>query len=234
MTSKTSKQTPVLGILVLDTGFPRIRGDVGNSSTFNYPVMLKTVSGATPTEVTGPNVERLLDAFASGAAELIEQDAAGITTTCGFLAVLQPRLAARCTVPFAASSLLQVPSVQATLPAGRRVGIITFSAQLLTAAHLQGAGVPADTPLEGLAPDSAFYRMIIEGHDHIDVEQAERDVVAAGQRLIDQHPEIGAIVVECANMPPYSAALRDALDLPIYDPLSFLDWFYASLSPRAF
>ena len=76
--------------------------------------------------------------------------------------------------------------------------------------------------------------MIIEGHDHIDVEQAGRDVVAAGQRLTKRHPEVGAIVVECANMPPYSVALREALGLPIYDPVGFLEWFYASLLPRGF
>jgi Asp/Glu/hydantoin racemase len=67
--------------------------------------------------------------------------------------------------------------------------------------------------------------MIIEGHDHIDVEGASREVVAAGERLVDRHPEVGAVVVECANMPPYSAALRQALGLPVYDAVSFLHWF---------
>ena len=225
---------PTLGILVLDTRFPRIVGDVGNPQTWPFPVRMQCVEGATPSRVTGPAVEELLESFSQAAEVLTEEGVSAITTTCGFLAVLQPRLAARCRVPFAASSLLQVPSVQATLPAGKRVGVITFSAQLLTSAHLIGAGAPADTPLEGLHKDSNFYRMIIEGHDHIDVEHARRDVVAAGERLIKRHPEVGAIVVECANMPPYSSALRDALGLPVYDPVSFLQWFYASLLPRQF
>ncbi len=225
---------PTLGILVLDTGFPRIVGDVGNAQTWSFPVKMRRVEGATPTRVTGPDVEDLLESFSRGAEALADEGVSGITTTCGFLAVLQPRLAERCPVPFAASSLLQVPSVQSTLAAGRRVGVITFSAKLLTTAHLIGAGAPPDTPLEGLSEDSAFYRMIIEGHDHIDVTEARRDVVAAGKRLTTRHPEVGAIVVECANMPPYSAALRDTLGLPVYDPVSFLQWFYASLSPRRF
>ena len=165
---------------------------------------------------------------------LIEKGVAGITTTCGFLAVLQPKLARRLPIPFAASSLLQVASVQAVLPAGKRVGVVTFSAQLLTPAHLAGAGAPVDTPLVGLDPDSDFYRMIIEGHDHIDAAKASLDVVEAGRRLVNNHTEVGAIVVECANMPPYSAALRDALGLPVYDPVSFIHWFYASLYPHRF
>lgn len=225
---------PTLGILVLDTGFPRIIGDVGNAETWSFPVKMRRVEGATPTRVTGPDVDNLLESFARGADALVGEGAGGITTTCGFLAVLQSRLAERCPVPFAASSLLQVPSVQCTLPAGKRVGVITFSAKLLTPAHLTGAGAAPDTPLEGLSEDSAFYQMIIEGHDHIDVPQARRDVVEAGKRLTTRHPEVGAIVVECANMPPYSAALRDTLRLPVYDPVSFLQWFYASLSPRRY
>ena len=225
---------PTLGILVLDTGFPRIVGDVGNAETWSFPVKMRRVEGATPTRVTGPDVEDLLESFSRGADALVGEGVSGITTTCGFLAVLQPRLAERLAVPFAASSLLQVSSVQSTLPAGKRVGVITFSAKLLTTAHLNGAGAPPDTPLEGLSEASAFYRMIIEGHDHIDVAQARRDVVEAGRRLTTRHPEVGAIVVECANMPPYSAALRETLKLPVYDPVSFLQWFYASLSPRRY
>ena len=159
---------PTLGILVLDTGFPRIFGDVGNPQTWPFPVVFETVKGATPTAVTGPEVDRLLDKFYEGAIDLIDRGAAGITTTCGFLAALQPKLSRRLYVPFAASSLLQVPSVQALLPAGKRVGVITFSAELLTAAHLAGAGAPLDTPMAGLDEDSRFYRMIIEGHAEID------------------------------------------------------------------
>ena len=232
--STDAESKPTLGILVLDTAFPRITGDVGNIESFAFPVRMKTVAGATPTKVTGPAVDTLLESFAAGACELAAAGVAGITTTCGFLAVLQPRLAALCPVPFAASSLLQVAAVQATLPAGKRVGVITFSAKLLTAAHLHGAGAPTDTPLEGLSEDSAFYRMIIEGHDKLDIAQAQSDVVEAGKRLVQRHPEVGAIVVECANMPPYSAALRDALQIPVHDPISFLNWFYASLSPQRF
>jgi Asp/Glu/hydantoin racemase len=75
--------------------------------------------------------------------------------------------------------------------------------------------------------------MIIEGHDQIDIEQASRDVVAAGERLVARHPEVGAIVVECANLPPYSSALRTATGLPVYDAVSFVHWFYASLGGTA-
>jgi hypothetical protein len=229
-----TESAPTLGILMLDTAFPRIPGDVGNAATWPFPVRIRRVSGATPTRVTGPAVRALADAFADGARALVDEGVAGITTTCGFLAILQPELAARCAVPFAASSLLQVPAVQATLPRGQRVGVITFSAERLTPAHLEGAGAEADTPLVGLDEDSAFSRMILEGHASIDIEQAEQDVVRAGRRLLQQHPEVGAIVIECTNLPPYSAALHEAVGLPVHDAVSFTHWFHAGLAPRRF
>lgn len=37
-----------IGILMLDSSFPRIEGDVGNARTWNYPVLYKKVEGGTP------------------------------------------------------------------------------------------------------------------------------------------------------------------------------------------
>jgi hypothetical protein len=41
-------------------------------------------------------------------------------------------------------------------------------------------------------------------------------------------------VLECTNMPPYAAALREALGLPVYDIYSMISWFHAGLRPRRF
>jgi Asp/Glu/hydantoin racemase len=48
------------------------------------------------------------------------------------------------------------------------------------------------------------------------------------------HPEVGAIVLECTNMPPYAAALRAALGMPVYDIYSMITWFHTGLRPRRF
>lgn len=41
------------------------------------------------------------------------------------------------------------------------------------------------------------------------------------------------IVLECTNMPPCAAALRDAVQVPVYDIYSMATWFHAGLRPRA-
>lgn len=224
-------EAPRLGILALDTRFPRIHGDVGNLDTWPFPTMLWRVDAATPRRVAGQRAEGLIDAFIEGGMALASAGAAGIATTCGFLAMHQPVLAARLPVPVATSALAMIPSVQALLPAGRRVGVITYSRAFLNAAHFTAVGAPADTPVEGVPPDGAMFRVITDGAEHFDPADFEAEVVAAGRRLLAAHPKVGAIVVECANMPPYSLALRRALRLPVFDAYGFIRWFYASLHP---
>ena len=49
-----------------------------------------------------------------------------------------------------------------------------------------------------------------------------------------QHPDVGAVLLECTNMAPYARALREHLRLPVYDIVSFVTWFHAGLEPRDF
>lgn len=224
-----------LGILMLEARFPRIPGDMGNGETWPFPVLYRVVQGASPERVVLQQAEGLLQPFLDAAAELVALGAEAITTNCGFLSLFQRELAAHVKVPVATSSLMQVPWVQATLPPGKRVGVITVSAASLTPRHMQAAGVPADTPFVGTEDGREFFRVLIRGEKQdMDVSLAEQDILEAGQRLVDRHPEIGAIVLECTNMPPYAAALRRALNRPVFDIYSLITWFHAGLRPRRF
>src|SRR5258706_15240578 len=126
----------LLGILRLDTPFPRVYGDAGNAATWPFPVRMHTVPGATARRVVQQQADGLVDAFIAAGRELAADGVAGITTTCGFLCLHQRRIAAALPVPFASSSLLQVPMLANVMPSGRRVGILTIDRPSLTEAHL--------------------------------------------------------------------------------------------------
>ena len=224
-----------LGILMLEAKFPRIPGDMGNATTWPFPVLYRVVTGASPEKVVLNGAAGLLPSFIEAAKDLVRLGAEAITTNCGFLSLFQKEMAAAIAVPVATSALLQVPWVQATLPPGKRVGIVTISGASLTLAHLAGAGVPLDTPLIGTETGREFFRVLIKAEkDDLDVALAEQDVVEAGRELIARHPDIGAVVLECTNMPPYAAALQEAVGLPVYDIYSMITWFQAGLRPRRF
>jgi hypothetical protein len=220
---------------MLEARFPRIPGDMGNGTTWPFPVLYRVVSGATPEKVVLKGSAGPLPDFIDAAKDLVRLGAEAITTDCGFLSLFQKEIATSVGVPVATSSLMQVPWVQATLPPGKRVGLVTVSGSTLSPAHLEGAGVPLDTPLVGTENGKEFFRVLIKAEkDDMDVSQAERDVVEAGKQLVARHPEVGAIVLECTNMPPYAAALQAEVGLPVYDIYSMITWFHAGLRPRVF
>jgi Asp/Glu/hydantoin racemase len=224
-----------LGILMLEAKFPRIPGDMGNGTTWAFPVLYRVVPGASPEKVVLKGAAGLLPDFVDAAKDLVRLGAEAITTNCGFLALFQREIAAAVGVPVATSSLMQVPWVQATLPPGKRVGVVTVSASSLTPKHLEAAGVPLDTPIAGTETGKEFFRVLIKAEkDDMDVALAEQDVVEAGMRLVASNPDVGAIVLECTNMPPYAAALQAAVGLPVYDIYSMITWFHAGLRPRRF
>lgn len=224
-----------LGILMLEARFPRIPGDMGNATTWPFPVLYRVVRGASPEKVVLQGASGLLPGFVEAAKDLVLLGAEAITTNCGFLSLFQNELAAAVSVPVATSSLMQVRWVQATLPPGKRVGVVTVSGSTLTPAHLESAGVPADTPVVGTENGREFFRVLIKAEkDDMDIALARQDIVDAGKELVARHPDVGAIVLECTNMPPYSAALRAEVGLPVYDIYSMISWFHAGLRPRVF
>lgn len=223
-----------VGILMLDARFPRIPGDMGNAGTWPFPVLYKIIQGASPNRVVRERAKGLLDDFIDGARELVRIGADGITTNCGFLSLFQAELQEAVGVPVAASALMQVPLAQATLPQGRRVGILTISADTLTHDHLAAAGAPTDTPIQGTDGGREFSRVILNNESELDVELARLDLLDAGDALIRNHPDVGAIVLECTNMVPYAADLQRRLGVPVYSIFNLICWFQQGLTPRTF
>ncbi len=223
-----------LGILMLETQFPRIFGDMGNARTWPFPVHYRVVRGATPDRVVRRRGDGLLEAFIAAGRELVADGVDGITTNCGFLSLFQDDLADALDVPVATSSLMQAPMIEAMLPTHQRVGILTISAETLSRGHLEAIGVDPATPIVGTDGGREFSRVILNDEAELDVVLAMQDNVEAARALTDAHPDVGAILLECTNMVPYAAAVRKATGRPVFSIYSFLSWFQASLEPRRF
>ena len=219
-----------LGILMLDTRFPRIVGDVGNAASYDFPVIFRTMEGIGSADAVAahPDRPRVLAALKANAEALAAEGAVGLGTSCGFLALYQDDLAAVSPVPVATSALLHIRKLE-----GRRAGVITASAKNLTPAHLAAVGAPVDTPVVGLPEGGSFAGTFLRNGLTLDREAVEQEVVAAGRDLVARHPEVDTLVLECTNLPPYNAALEKALGLPVLDVLDLLKDFYSSLTGAA-
>lgn len=208
-----------VGILMLDTQFPRIPGDMGNATTFPFPVRYHRVQGASPELVVRQGARELLPAFIEGAKFLEREGVRAITTNCGFLAKFQRELATAVAVPVFTSSLLLVPVVQRMLAPGKAVGVLTIDAGSLTPADLAGAGITPDMPvvIAGLETEREFTRALLGNQMILDVEATRREHIRVAQRLCAEHPEVAALILECTNMPPYRADIQAATGLAVFD-----------------
>lgn len=202
-----------LGVLMLDTRFPRPPGDVGNRETYSragIPVRFVTVQGASPRKIVQDADPSFLQPFVNAAVGLAAQGARLISTSCGFLARYQTVLQAAVPVPVVTSSLLQCRGLD-------RVGIVTFDAQSLSRPLLDAVDVPADAVVEGIAPGCEMHARILANAPEMDLAEVERNVVDAARRLAARDSGLRNIVLECTNMPPYRDAVARATGLPVHD-----------------
>jgi Asp/Glu/hydantoin racemase len=207
-----------IGILMLKTKFPRIPGDMGNATTWDFPVLYKVVELATPDKVVRRGGKGLLDPFLRGAQELEQQGVRAITANCGFLALFQKEMASAVDVPVFTSSLLQVPMISAMLKPWQKVGIITIYAKSLTREHLAATGVDkVPYVIMGTEGEKEFSRAILDDEMELDVEGSRQDLIRVAKRMRENHPEVGALVLECTNMAPYAAAIQREVNLPVFD-----------------
>jgi hypothetical protein len=217
-----------LGILMLDTSFPRIPGDVGNPLSYGYPVLLRTVRGATVQRVVYDADPLLLDQFIEAARDLQAEGVSAITSSCGFLSLFQDSIAKAVSVPVFLSSLLQVPLAYAITQ--RRVAIITANSERLTEEVLRCAGIYVNIPvaISGLQEITAFSEPVLKNGAILQRESIEGEILVGANRLLEQYPDIGAFVFECHNLAPYAKRVLQATGRPVFDIIDFANWIHST------
>jgi len=225
-----------IGILMLDTRFPRVPGDIGNARTFPFPVRYKIVRGASPARVVMEGDPALLEPFIAAARELEAEGVRAVTTSCGFLAIFQKELAAAVKIPVFASSLLQVPFLYGLFGHQGKAGILTARKASLGTRHFEGCGI-RDIPLAiaGMDESPEFTRVFLrwgEGGAEeapLDLETAERELAEEARGLVARDPEVRFIVLECTNMPPFRKAIQEASGRPVYDIVTLVSYMQSGL-----
>lgn len=219
-----------IGILMLDTKFPRIPGDIGNALTFPFPVRYRKVSGATAARVVKEADPSLIAPFIDAAKELEQEGVCAITTSCGFLAIFHQHLAQAVDIPVFSSSLLQLPLVAAMIGSDKKIGILTASKPHLTPLHFKGVGAEGiNKVIYGMEEQEEFTQVFIEGKEEMDVAKVEEEIVKVALTMVEENPDVGAIVFECTNMPPFRRAVQEAVQRPVFDIVTLTNYVYDSI-----
>lgn len=224
-----------IGILCAEWHVPIVPGDLNHASTFDYPVRYLSVQGVSGAEVLRGRASTFIGQLIDGARRLEAEGVRAITGNCGFLAACQEEVAAAVRVPVFLSSLLQVPMLTRLL-GGRRLGVLAANSAALTPAVLGGAGI-ADTSglvIKGLETFEHFNDVILCEKGRMDLDRMNEEVVAAARELVAEEPDLGAIFLECSDLPVYSQAIHRATGLPVFDWASFVDYVQRSVVPRSY
>lgn len=223
-----------IGILILDAAYPCIPGNVGNASTYTYPVRYQEVQGASIDRLLNQRDPALRDAFIEAALDLQKRGVRAISGACGFMALFQEEIQAALDVPVFVSSLLQIPFIYAIT--GKRVGIITANANRLTARHFEACKVAHTIPraIGGMEDCEEFRSSILEEKGTMDSAAIEREVCDVAQNLVVAYPDVGAILLECSDLPPYAHAIQKATGLPVFDFITMIDYVQATVARKPY
>lgn len=225
-----------IGILMLETSFPRIPGDIGNALSYSFPVKYKVVKGAVPERVITEKPDMaLLEPFIIGARELENEGVMAVSTSCGFLAPFQKELTRALKVPVFTSSLMQVPLVNNMLSRDRRIAILTINPEKLNEGHFLGSGWSSqEIPVivRGVKDDSAFRSVFFGNRQEMDIELIKDELKSLAQSLLADHPETGAIILECTNMAPFSRVISETTGIPVFDINTLMNFVYSAVRPN--
>lgn len=224
-----------IGILMLNSQFPRIPGEMGNASTWDFPVLYKVVKGASPQKVVAENDPDLLTPFINAAKALELEGVQAITTNCGFLAMFQKQMNEAVNIPLFSSTLMMVPMVYNMIKPSQKVGIMTVNKSTLSQKIIEGAGCShIPKAIIGMENEEEFTNMILEDRLEMDVDKCRAEHVKIAKQLIEENPDVGAIVLECTNMPPYSNAIQKATGLPVFDIVTMVNFVYHALVKKEY
>ena len=220
-----------IGILCLETYYGRPPGHIRNASTFRFPVMYRIVAGATARRIVKEGDPELLQPFIKAARELEREGVMAITGSCGFLALFQNELADSVDIPIFTSSLIQVPMVYRMLRRNQKVGILTASKSTLTEAHLKAVGAETiPVCVAGMDDRQEFCDVVIEGRRHeLDTDRLADEVLSAVEELAEDHPEMGALVIECTDLPPFAHLIQEKIHVPVFDIVTLTNMVYETL-----
>ena len=219
-----------IGILLLETSVPFIPGDVANATSYAFPVRFQKVQGYSVRRALRKDPSVYEDLH-KAATDLVQQGVRAVTGDCGFMGIHQRKLARELGVPVFLSSLLQIPFISLLIGENAKVGVITADSKSLNADLLAAVGVsdPNNLVICGLEDRQQFYQFAIEETGSLDAEAVEKEVVSAAGHMVSENPQVRAILLECSLLPPYGAAVQDAVNLPVFDYITMINFVFSAV-----
>lgn len=219
-----------IGIVHLEVHYPLLPGNVVNACTYPFPVRYKALPGGSQERIHHAD-PTIIDTIIETCRELEGEGVRAIAGACGYLGNFQREVREALEVPVFLSSLLQVPMIHRSLKSRQRIGILCADGPSFTQSLLQSCGVTTDIPIvvKGLENEPEFSKITYSKGD-FDYDRIEEEVVQAALSLKEEHADLGAILLECSDMPPFAHAVQRVVHLPVFDFISMINWVHHAVA----
>lgn len=225
-----------VGIMYLDNvWYPLMPGNVVNACTYDFPVRMMAVPNLDNKRLFSAD-PAIADEVIAVARHLVEKEGCrAISSACGFFGNFHKCVADAVDVPVALSSMVQIPWIKSTLKSGQKIGVLTASAASVTGNLLKNCCI--DDPDVIVLQDTLqteHFSCVVTMKGEFDNGLARQEVVQCAVDMVGKHPEIGAILLECSDMPPYAADIQRATGLPVYDFITLIRWLHSAAAQKPY
>jgi Asp/Glu/hydantoin racemase len=226
-----------IGIICARWHIPFIPGDVNHAASFDYPVRYL------PVDVPGADIlrgaarpERYTKDIVAAARQLEAEGVRAITSNCGFFGLWQRAAADAVSVPVFMSSLLLVPFIRSLIGSDRKVGVVVANSEGVTGELLAAVGIGVDdsTAFAGMESFPHFASVVLQESGKLDTDTMRDEVTRACCELLIDHPDIGALLLECSDLPVYAHAVHEATGVPVFDWVALIDFVERTVVPKRY
>lgn len=221
-----------IGIIFIDgVRYPYLPGNVCNGWTYDFPVRMRAVEGLEVRELFAAD-DSLRDRVIDTCLALQREGVRAISSGCGFFGTFQREVREALDIPVGLSSLIQVPWIEQVIKSDERIGVLTASAPDITPKLLEGCGIehPERLVIRGLQDEPEF-SAIVDSRGEFDNGGVRQEMIAATRELMaTPGAPIGAILLECSDMPPYASDVQRAAGVPVFDFITLIRWLESSVA----
>jgi len=228
-----------IGVLVMDLWYPKVPGNVANSCTYDYPVSFKVISQEDcNTWELMKGDPRVLEPIIEKLREFEREGVRAVACACGYFARFQKELAASVNIPIWTSSLIQLPWIKIGLKDDQKIGIICAIEELADGNLFNAIGIEADRlVIKGMSKNMdkmSGFEGIMNNAGPLDNGLLADQMAALAREMVEQHPEIGAFLIECSDLCPYSLDVQKAVSLPVFDFITMINWMHQGVSQKRY
>jgi len=216
-----------IGILLVEADYAMLPGNVANASTYDFPVLYKVLKDVTFERIAVAD-PAVLDVLVAGGEALIADGVRAVVSACGSFANYQRAAAATLSVPTYLSSMLQVPWIQAALKPEQKLLVIAAVGSAITAKVFEECAITdTDRLLVEQAIDVPEFKAMLSP-EGFNPARLESELAVYAHELVEKHPEAGAILLQCSDLPPFAWAIQNATGLPVYDMNTLIAWVHSA------